>query len=65
MWDLFLCITKCGNVFPPPEPQDSINGAGSGERRSVGGSEEMFLLQDGVWYSRSESSHGPRHILYE
>lgn len=47
------------------EPQNNINGSGSGEGGSCGDSEEMFLLQDGVWYSWTESSHGPRCILYE
>lgn len=56
---------KMWACFSPPEPKNGVNGAGPGERRSGGGSEEMFLLQDGVWHSRSESSHGPRHILYE
>lgn len=52
-------------MFSSPESEDGVNGAGHGERRSDGGSEEMFLLQDGVRHSRSESRHGPRHILHE
>lgn len=51
--------------FSSPEPQDGVHGEGPGEGRSGGGSEEMFLLQDGVRYSWSESCHGPRHFLYE
>lgn len=51
--------------FPSPEPQNEIHGAGYGERGKHGSFEEVFLLQDGVWHSRSESSHGAWHILYE
>lgn len=58
-------MTKCVCFFPPLEPEDSVNGAGPAKRRISGDTEEMFLLQNGVWHSRSEGSHGPRHILYE
>lgn len=51
--------------FSSPEPQNTVYGTGLDEGGSSGGSEEMFFLQDGIWYSRSESSHGPRHFLYE
>lgn len=51
--------------FSSPESQDGSFGAGHGEGRSSGSSEEVLLLQDGVWHSGSESGHGPRDLLYE
>lgn len=43
------------------ESKDGLHGAGSGQRRSSGGSKEVLRLQDGIWYGGPPSGHGSGH----